>query len=150
MRPRLLLLAAVFSLGLVAGCQGSDGGIVVSEARIGAPTGPNAALYFTVANQGEPDRLVGATAEVAVGAEIHETTMGDDGTMGMAAVAGIDVATDETVALEPGGIHVMLLGVDRLEEGDSVDLTLHWEVAGDVEVTAEVVSPAETMGHEDH
>lgn len=149
MRRRLLLLA-VLALAVVAGCQGSDGGIVVSEARVGAPTGPNAALYFIVANHGETDRLVGVATDVAERVEIHETTMDEDGTMGMAAVDGIDVPADETVVLEPGGLHVMLLGVERLAEGETIDVTLHWEMAGDMVQTAEVVSPAETMGHEDH
>lgn len=147
---RILLLLSVSFLALTAGCQGAEGDLVVSEARVGAPTGPNAALYFTVVNHGESDRLVGASSDVAERVEIHETTMDDDGTMGMAAVAGIDVATDGTVVFEPGGLHVMLLGVDRLTEGETVDVTLHWEVAGDMEIAAEVVSPAETMDHEDH
>lgn len=144
------MLLAVLALAFTAGCQGSDLKIVVSEARVGAPTGPNAALYFEVANHGETDRLVGATSSVAERVEIHETTIDDDGTMGMSAVTGIDVSADEIVVLEPGGLHVMLLGVDRLAEGETVDVTLHWEVAGDMELTAEVVSPAETMGHEGH
>lgn len=146
MRRALVALAALATF--LVGCQGPEGGIVVSEARVGAPAGPNAALYFTVTNDGDADRLVGASTEVAESAEIHETTLDEDGTMGMAAVAGIDVGTDETVVLEPGGLHVMLLGVDRLEEGETVSVTLRWERAGELDVSADVVSPAETVGHE--
>lgn len=149
MRPRLLLLV-VLSLALGAGCQGSAEGLVVSDPRVGAPTGPNAALYFTVDNHGETDRLIGASSDVAKRVEIHETTMDEDGTMGMESVAGIDIPANESVVLEPGGLHVMLLGVDRLAEGETIEVTLQWEMADDMVVTAEVVSPAETMGHEDH
>ena len=146
MRRAIVVVAALAVL--LVGCQGSQGGIVVSEARVGVPAGPNAALYFTVTNAGDADRLLGASTDVAESTELHETTLDEDGTTGMVAVAGIDVATDETVSLEPGGLHVMLLGVDRLEEGATVGVTLHWEHAGDLEVTADVVSPAETVGHE--
>jgi copper(I)-binding protein len=45
----------------------------------------------------------------------------------------------------------MLIDVEPLDEGDRVTVTLHWESAGDMEVEAEVVSPAETVGesHDD-
>lgn len=141
----------MLSVTLLVGCQGFDGGLVVSDARVGAPTGPHAAMYFTVTNPGdESDRLLGASTDVAERVEIHETTMSDDGTMSMHAVAGVDVAADETIVFEPGGLHVMLVGVDRLDEGEQVDVTLHWETAGDMDVVAEVVAPSETMGDEDH
>jgi periplasmic copper chaperone A len=146
-RPALLLaLAAV----LVTGCQGSAG-IDVTEARVGAPTGPNAALYFTASNDdSEPDVLIGVSTEVAGSAELHETTRGDDGTMGMRPVTGLDLPSGETLTLEPGGLHVMLIDVEPLEEGDRISVTLHWQSAGEMGVEAEVVSPADTMaGHDD-
>lgn len=146
---RTVLASILLSVMVLAGCQESNGGIVVSDARVGAPTGPNAALYLAVTNQGgEPDLLVGATTDVAERVEIHETTMDANGTMGMRAVEGIDAPPGETIVFEPGGLHVMLVGVDRLVEGESVDVILHWEVAGDIDVEAEVVAPTETMGHE--
>jgi len=147
---RTVLGLALLSVALLVGCQESGRGLLVSDVRVGAPAGPNAALYFTVTNRGdEPDRLVGATTDVAERVEIHETTMDDDGTMRMQAVAGVDAPINQTVALEPGGLHVMLVGVERLDEGESVDVTLQWEVAGDLDVVAEVVAPAETMA-DDH
>lgn len=149
---RTVLGLAILLLTLLVGCQDAGGGLVVSDARVGAPTGPNAALYFSVTNEGGvSDRLIGASTDVAERVEIHETTMDDDGTMGMRSVTGIDAAGDETVVLEPGGLHVMLIGVDRLEEGEQVDVTLHWDEAGDMGVVADVVAPSETMGDEhDH
>ena len=139
-----LLIAAV-----VAGCQGS-GGIAVTDARVGAPAGPNAALYFTASNEGgEPDVLVGASTDVAGAAEIHETTHDDDGTMGMRPVTSLDLSVGETLTLEPGGLHVMLMDVTPLDEGERISVTLQWQSAGEVEVEAEVVSPADTLGHDD-
>jgi copper(I)-binding protein len=151
MRRAVAVLCALAVVGLVTGCQG-PGGIAVTHARVGVPAGPNAALYFTAANEGgETDVLIGASSDVAGGVEIHETTQAEDGTMRMRPVTGLDLPAGETLTLEPGGLHVMLIDVEPLEEGEDIAVTLHWESAGDMEVEAEVVSPAETVTDEqDH
>jgi copper(I)-binding protein len=147
---RLAVVLCTLAVGvLVSACQGS-GEIDVSEARVGAPTGPNAALYFVAANEsGEPDVLIGASTDVGGTVEIHETTHGEGGTMGMRPLASLDLPAGETLTLEPGGLHVMLIDVTPLAEGERISVTLHWQMAGDLEVEAEVVSPADTMGHDD-
>ncbi len=59
--------------------------------------------------------------------------------MGMREVPGIDLPAGEVVALEPGGLHVMLIGlVDDLRPGDTFDLTLSFEQAGERTVSVEV------------
>ena len=126
----------------ISACAGS--GLVVTEARVGEPTGPNAALYFTAS--GGDDRLVGATTSVATAVEAHETSMGDDGTMTMRPVADLAVSVDSDLVLEPGGFHLMLIDVDRLEVGDTIEVALRWETAGDMTIEALVVSPADTAG----
>jgi periplasmic copper chaperone A len=149
MRWPAVLLALAAGV-LVTACQGAKG-IDITEARVGAPTGPNAALYFTASNDGgEPDVLNGVSTDVAGTAEIHETTHGEDGTMGMRPVTSLDLPAGETLTLEPGGLHVMLIDVAPLEEGERISVTLHWQSAGEMGVEAEVVSPADTMaGHDD-
>ena len=148
MRRAARLLSVFAVAGVLAGCQGA-GDIAITDARIGAPAGPNAALYFTASNGGgESDALIGASTDVSGDAEIHETTHAADGTMGMRPVTGLELAAGETLTLEPGGLHVMLIGVEPLEEGDRVAVTLQWESAGEMQVEAEVVSPAETMSDE--
>lgn len=73
-----------------------------------------------------------------------ETTMaggmGDGGeSMTMQPVDSIELPAGETVKLEPGGYHIMLLDlVEPLEVGQEIELTLSFEVAGDRTVTAEV------------
>ncbi|MGD2103116.1 MAG: copper chaperone PCu(A)C [Acidimicrobiia bacterium] len=129
---------------LLAACGGS-GGPEISDARLGQPTGPNAAVYFTATSGGDADRLVGATTDVAGSVQIHETMMGDDGTMSMQAVEALDLPADGTLVLEPGGYHLMLLGADRLEVGDTIEVTLEWETAGEQMIEAEVVDPGDTM-----
>lgn len=144
---RSRLGTALILLGLVAAaCGGSSSEPILSDIRIGQPTGPNGALYFTADGYGTDDRLIGAETNVADHAEVHEAIMNDDGTMGMRHVDGLDLPADGTVVLEPGGYHIMLMDVDRLDIGARVKVTLQWENAGDIEIEAEVVDPADTGG----
>lgn len=130
---------------LTAAC-GGGGGLEVTEARMGQPTGPNAAVYFTVSNDGDQaDRLVDVSTDVAASVHIHETTMAEDGTMGMQQVEGLDVPAGGTLVLEPGGYHLMLIDADRLNVGDTVQLTLEFEKAGAMTIDVDVVDPGDTM-----
>lgn len=129
---------------VAAACAGSFGP-EISDARVGEPTGPNAALYFTATGNGDGDRLVAATTDVAESTEMHETAVGDDGTVGMRSIESLDLPTEGTLVLEPGGHHVMLVDVDRLEVGEVIEVVLVWENAGEMTVMAEVVDPADTV-----
>lgn len=147
MMKRFTLLAA---MGLmIAACGGDGGGIEVSDARVGQPTGPNAGLYFTATSGGEADRLLGATTESAASVELHESSVGDDGTMSMQPIDGLDLPADGELVLEPGSYHLMLIDAERLEVGDTVEVTIAWERAGDMTIEAEVVEPGDTMGDEE-
>jgi copper(I)-binding protein len=98
------------------------------------------------------DRLVSASTNIAETAELHETTA-EDGSMAMQQVDGIEIPAGGEAVLEPGGFHVMLVDVtEELAEGDTVDLTLVFENAGEQAVSAEVVptgdQPPMEMGSE--
>lgn len=140
---RLIGTVSLAAMTVVVACGSGD--VRVSDVRVGQPTGPNAALYFSATAGSEPDRLIGAETNSANAVEIHETTTGDDGTMSMRPVDGLDVDGDAPLVLEPGGFHLMLIDADRLEVGDFVEVTLNWEDAGEMTIEAEVVDPAETM-----
>lgn len=75
----------------------------------------------------------------------HEMDMGD-GEMAMVMqemTDGLPLPADETVSLEPGGYHVMLLDlVEPLETGDEFELTLDFENADDVTLTVTVAETA--------
>lgn len=145
MKSRVKVGLALFSL-LLAAC-GSDGTMpAISDARIGQPTGPNAALYFTATGYGVDDELVSVETHIAPSTELHETVMEDGGTMSMQALPAIPLPASGDLILEPGGFHVMLIDVDPLEVGSTVKLMLTWEKAGAQTIEAEVVEPSETMG----
>ncbi|HAX81851.1 MAG TPA: hypothetical protein DCY40_04710 [Actinobacteria bacterium] len=66
--------------------------------------------------------------------------MGDMGDgMTMQAVSRVPIGAGATVVFEPGGYHVMLLGlVEPLVAGASFEVTLTFESAGEIVVVAEV------------
>lgn len=138
-------LAGAILLTAVVSCSSGDGTIEIVDARLGEPAGPNAALYFTVSGGDEPDRLLGARATVAADVQIHETTTGEDGTMSMRPVDGLDIPADGELILEPGRYHLMLVDVERVEAGDEIDVTLIWENSGEMTIPVDVVAPADTM-----
>jgi copper(I)-binding protein len=102
------------------------------------------AAYLTVRNGGDQDdRLIGVSSEVADKALLHSSAM-QDGVMKMRPVEVLEVPAHGEAVLEPGGLHIMLIGLKApLEEGKSFALTLEFENAGEVEV----VTTIEDIGH---
>lgn len=75
----------------------------------------------------------------------HDMDMGDgEMTMTMQELeGGLPLPADETVTLQPGGYHVMLLDLaEPLEVGDEIELTLQFENADDMTMTVEVAESA--------
>lgn len=105
---------------------------------------PTGAAYLVIRNQGDTgDRLIGVSSDVAETVQIHESQM-QDGVMRMRPVEAVDVPAHGAAMLEPGGIHVMLIGLKApLEEGQSFTLTLTFEHAGEVEIMTMI----EDIGH---
>jgi len=130
---------------LLATCGDTTDAPRISAARIGQPAGPNAALYLDIDGYGVPDRLIGASSDAAQRIDPHRTVTRDDGTTGMELVPSLDLPASGQLVLEPGGLHLMLIGVDRLSVGDEVTVTLTWETAGETTFTAEVVKPSDTV-----
>lgn len=107
-----------------------------------APAGDNSAAYFVIRNgAGVDDALTGAAADVADMVEVHESRV-EDGIMKMEHIHALPIPAGESVTLEPGGYHVMFMGLRRdLEAGDTFQLELHFERAGTVTVDVEVREP---------
>jgi periplasmic copper chaperone A len=156
-RRAALALAALLAVGsMTAACGDANGGgdgsygpdrtIHVDEATVVFPAGANSAAYFTLRNDGpDSDRLVEVRTDVAATTELHETRTDDDGLMRMHPVEAVDVPAEQALVLAPGGLHAMLLDVERLELGDVVTLELVFEHGGAVVVSAEVRSSAEVF-----
>ncbi|MGE0062780.1 MAG: copper chaperone PCu(A)C [Xanthobacteraceae bacterium] len=109
--------------------------------------------YLTITNTGkEADRLVGGSTDVAGKVEFHEMSM-EGGVMKMRPLAnGLTIKPGETVALKPGGYHVMFMGLKKpLVEGQSFKGTLVFEKAGKIEVDFKIDKiAAQSSGAMDH
>ena len=107
-------------------------------ARASAGAGKTAAAYVTIVNGGAADALIGATTPVAARAALHGHQMDGD-MMKMRPIDRVALAPGATVILAPGGIHIMMFGLTRrLVEGETFALTLTFENAGALHVTATV------------
>ena len=96
--------------------------------------------YLTIENRGTTaDRLTGASAGIAGRVEIHEMAM-NNGVMTMRPLEkGLPIEPGKTVALAPGGHHLMLLDLKSpLKQGEKVPVTLEFEKAGKVSLSLEV------------
>lgn len=137
----------------MAGSETKIGDLTIEKAgaRAMLPGQPAGGGYLTIVNEGAaPDRLVSASSPAAGKVEIHTMEM-DGGVMKMRPLPdGLEIPAGGTVALEPGGRHLMFLDVKTpFEEGASVPVTLDFEKAGKVDVTLPV-GPARGGGHEGH
>ena len=126
-------LAAEFELGPLA--------IEQPWARASAGPARNSAAFMVIKNSGAADRLIAAAGDVAGRVELHTHLM-EANVMKMRQVEAIELPAGGSASLQPGGFHVMLIGLkEPLKEGDSFPLTLTFENAGEItiEVTVEAV-----------
>lgn len=109
---------------------------------------PNGAVYMSILNEGgADDTLISAEADVAESVELHETAMDENDMMQMSPIENVPVPAGGSAVLEPGGKHVMLIGVQAgLAVGDTFDLTLTFEKSGTQTVQVEVTEGM-TMDH---
>ena len=157
---RTLALAAALMLAVAPTLAQDDttlGNLTISAAmaRATPPHAPVGGGFLTITNGGdEDDRLVAASSPIAGRVEIHEMKMDGD-VMRMRPLAdGLPIPAGQTVVLKPGGYHLMLMELtDALTEGDSFELSLTFEKAGEVTVTVDIgprgMGGAHGMGHSD-
>jgi hypothetical protein len=149
-----MALAIALALAVTA-CGGDTGGVQIDGAWVRtSPSMATAGAAYMNITVNEDDQLLSASVDssIAATAEVHETvmaaqageSMSDDtvegmGEMMMLPVDAIALPAGETVALEPGGYHIMLLDLAApLETGNSIALTLAFANAGERVVTVEI------------
>lgn len=105
----------------------SAAGLEVGDPYVRAvpPGQPNSAAFMTLRNtSAENHALVGAESPAAETVELH-THVDEGGMMRMRRIKRIDLPAGERVTLQPGALHVMLIGLkSELAPGQTVELTL--------------------------
>ena len=135
-RTILVLLVLAGLAGGAGPAAAGSGDVTVNDAwaRPTIPTRPGAG-YFTLSNGGDaPVVLIGAEAEGAEKVEMH-TTVEENGVVNMLMLESLEIAPGEEVVFEPGGDHLMFMGLaEPLAEGESFTATLLFEDGEPVEV----------------
>ena len=128
MRP---FAPATFALTLLIGAPpllagGPDVFIEDAWSRASIGTSRPGVAYMTLRNTGaEPVVVTGLRTDLAMMPMIHATTTDAQGVTRMSHMEEVEIAAGETVALEPGGMHVMLMDLQRpMVEGESYTLSL--------------------------
>lgn len=142
------LAVAVAGAGSAVAGDATVGDITIKQpwARASAGRAPNGAAFMSLTNGGtEADRLVAASADIAKKAELH-THIKDGEVMKMRPVEAIEVPAGQTVTLQPGGLHVMFMGLHQpLQQGGRFPLTLEFAKAGKVIVEVPIQAPGAGM-----
>lgn len=145
-------LLAVGLMALPARVLGQGGDLVLEEAWVRAlpPTQPTTAAYVLLRNTGaRPVSVTGATVDGAGRVEIHRSRE-VDGLLRMEPLSTLEVAAGESVALTPGGTHLMLFDLESMpRDGETLELCMELEGAVPVCTDAQVRKSADD-GHARH
>ncbi|UOE18945.1 copper chaperone PCu(A)C [Thermobifida halotolerans] len=163
--PALLAIGAAAVLAL-SGCgtQNTDqpkehgsamgsaeaGDLTVEGAWLAEPAQPSmTAGYLTITNSGDGDvSLTEAETSLSDRTELHTVETTESGASQMTPVDTIPVPAGETVELASGGLHIMVLEMERPPEvGDTATITLTFDNGETVEVEAPVRERAGSGGH---
>ena len=131
-------------LNPAASAQGIADLVTVNDPYVRAvpPMVKTSAAYMQLQSRDTVERfLVDASTPVAGAVELH-MHVADAGVMRMRRVPHVHLPPQTTVALEPGGEHIMLFDLNTpLVAGSKVPLTLVFEDGSRKEIQAEVRAP---------
>ncbi len=139
------IAAPAVALALLAGCQQPAEEVVVTDAwvRLPAVAANPGAAYLTIEGGADPATLVAVRAPFALRTEMHET-MHHDGRMTMEPIGDVPIPARGTLAIEPGGKHVMVYDISpNVRAGTPVPLRFEFAEGREIEVEAQVVGPAD-------
>ncbi|QFT61896.1 hypothetical protein FIU91_03050 [Roseivivax sp. THAF30] len=144
------VLMLPFMLATSAMAGSADVVVENAWARASIGTSRPGAAYMEVHNAGdEPVTLTGLRTDLAMLPEVHRTATDEQGVSSMSPAGQIVIAPGETVAFEPGGLHAMLMQLQRpMEEGETFPLTLTFSDGGETMVEVPILGIA-ARGPED-
>ena len=138
-RLTALVVTALIALAACASPSAEDATLTIRDPWVkAAESGMTAAFGTLVNDTAEAVTVVGATCPASDRMELHETVMDDSGAMTMRRVeSGFVVPAEAERVLEPGGDHLMLLGiVDPIEPGEDLTITLDLDDGSQLTFTA--------------
>ena len=147
------LALATTALLVLSGCAGSDSSaesavspsdlagdaVTIDDAWVKAADSGMSAAFGDLKNTGTEDiTLVSATTPASSMLELHETVENESGSMAMRQKdGGFTIPAGGQVTLEPGGNHIMLMGLHSpVKAGDELTFTLTFSDESTFEFTA--------------
>lgn len=134
---QLILLACtlLFSINVLA----SSLAVSSQYVRATPPHVKNSAAFFTITNNTNKNiKLIAVKSDIAEQVQMHNN-LNEDGMMKMRQVESIILKANDSTSLQPGGYHVMFLGLKNdLSEGDNVALTLYFDNGDQIKMNAPV------------
>lgn len=141
-----LMAASMFASSTATPVEAGSEDVVVEDAWARASIGVNrpGVAYMTISNTGdEAVILTGLRTDLAMMPDIHQTSTNADGVSSMAPAGEIEIAPGESVSLEPGGLHAMLMRLQRpMAKGESFSLTLDFSDGGEIVVEVPILGIA--------
>lgn len=114
--------------------------LTVADPWVKAADSGMSAGFGTISNTSEQDiTIVSASTPTSPMVELHETVMGSNGTMQMQAKeGGFVIPAKGDFVLEPGGNHIMLMGLSApVQAGDDITFDLMLSDGSDLTFTAQ-------------
>lgn len=107
--------------------------------RMVPPGQDQTGAYVTLHNMDKRDHALAKAASPAARATELHTVVDEGGMKKMRPVPKIDIAAGGQVKLQPGGLHIMLIGLKQpLAEGTNVSITLGFEDGSSKDISAPV------------
>lgn len=124
----LTVLYCLYTGAILAADVASAVTVEQAGARAVAPGVPVSAAYMTIRNDADTDHaLVAAHSEVARSVEMHSHDH-VDGMMQMRRLDSVPLPASTPVTFEPGGLHIMLIGLlQPIRAGDVIAIEFEFE-----------------------
>jgi copper(I)-binding protein len=144
---RAMGLALFLALVLALPVSAASAAVTLKDAWVrGTVPGQQSTGAFVTLESSEAVKLVGASSRIAKSAEIHSSEM-KNGVMMMREVDSVPIPARTRVELQPGGYHVMLIGLTKgVGEHDRVPLAFIIEDRNGTRTTVEVTARVRPLG----
>lgn len=142
-RSCILFSLILFSIPALSQQMSENGSILIEApwARASIGTSRPGAAYMTIRNAGtEGITLTSMRADISANVSIHKTEVDGDGVSRMSPQKSVNVPAGESISLEPGGLHVMMMNLQApLNEGSEFPLTLVFENGEEMTISVPVL-----------
>lgn len=122
------------------------GNLTISDQWVRVTANSVSAAYMVITNAGEADTLIAASTPLTGNVQLHEVVSDGATSKMQPREGGFPVPANGEVTLRPGSYHIMMLDLKQpITDGQVVTITLTFEKAGDVTITALAAAHAGMM-----